>query len=90
MNSALRKYLGGDIDFSPEHEELINSYFKPLATKRNQVLVEKGTVARDLYFVIKGCLRIFLTDEQGNESTRFLIFEQSMGTAFPSFILRQP
>jgi CRP/FNR family transcriptional regulator, cyclic AMP receptor protein len=90
MNTALKKYLGEAIDFSPEHEELINRYFKPLTTKRNQVLVEKGTVARDLYFVVKGCLRIFLTDEQGNESTRFLIFEGNMGTAFPSFILKQP
>lgn len=43
-----------------------------------------------MYFVIKGCLRIFLVDDEGQEATRFLIFDGTFGTAFPSFILRQP
>jgi hypothetical protein len=33
---------------------------------------------------------VFLIDDNGNESTRFLIFEGRFGTAFPSFTLRQP
>lgn len=33
---------------------------------------------------------VFLTADDDRESTRFLVFEGQMGTAFPSFILQQP
>lgn len=43
-----------------------------------------------MYFVNKGCLRIYLMDQRGKESTRFLIPEGAFGTAFPSFRLQEP
>jgi CRP/FNR family transcriptional regulator, cyclic AMP receptor protein len=90
IHPSLKKFLSGNTDFLPEHEELINASFRPYTTKRNEVLVAKGAIATNLYFVVKGCLRIFITDEFEKESTRYLIFEGSMGTSFPSFILKQP
>lgn len=74
------------MELSPE----LDDYFIAKSTERNEILVPAGSVARHLYFVIKGYLRVFLTDHNGVESTRFLIFEGSMGTAFPSFILKEP
>jgi CRP-like cAMP-binding protein len=90
MHIALRKYLEGRISLSPEQEELVNSCFKPISARRNEILVPKGSIARQIYFVVKGCLRIFLISEDGTESTRYLVFDGHIGTAFPSFILRQP
>jgi CRP/FNR family cyclic AMP-dependent transcriptional regulator len=90
MNPALKKFLEDKITLSPAHEQLVSSCFKQKFTKRNQILLHKGETARHIYFVVKGCLRVFLTGEDGSESTRFLIFEGRMGTAFPSFILREP
>ena len=90
MHAALQKYLEGKINLSPEHEVLVSECFKPKFAKRNEILVPNGKVARHVFFVIKGCLRIFLINENGSESTRFLIFEGHIGTAFPSFILREP
>lgn len=90
MHPALKKQFEGKISFSAEHERLIDQCFKPRSAKRNELLVEKGSIVKQIFFVIKGCLRIFLIDDEGNESTRFLIFENHFGTAFPSFILQQP
>jgi CRP-like cAMP-binding protein len=90
MHPALIKQLNGKIDLSPEHADLVSRCFKPKFSKRNEILLQKGAIARHLYFVVKGCLRVFLTGDDGRESTRFLIFEGRMGTAFPSFILKQP
>ncbi len=90
MHPALKKHLEGKIDLSPQHEEVVSRCFTPKLAKRNELLVAKGTVARYLYFVVNGCLRVFLTGEDGSESTRFLVFNGRFGTAFPSFILRQP
>lgn len=90
MHPALKKYLAGKITLSPAQEGLIDECFVEKSTERNEILVPAGSIARHLYFVIKGCLRIFLTNEEGIESTRFLVFEGKMGTAFPSFILKEP
>jgi len=90
MHPALQTFLNGKISLSPEHEELVSRCFKQKLTKRNEILVPHGATARYVYFVAKGCLRVFLTRTNGSESTRFLIFEGQMGTAFPSFILQQP
>jgi CRP/FNR family cyclic AMP-dependent transcriptional regulator len=90
MHPALKAHLDGKIELTAEHEELVNSCFKPIKAKRGELLVRKGNIARQVYFVIQGCLRVFLIGEDGNEWTRFLIFEGRMGTAFPSYILREP
>ena len=90
MHPALKKYLAGKITLTQEQEELVDSCFKPLSAKRNEILVHKGDIARHLYLIVKGCLRIFLINEDGSEATRFLIFDGQMGTAFPSFILKKP
>ncbi|GAA0891973.1 Crp/Fnr family transcriptional regulator [Fulvivirga kasyanovii] len=70
-------------------EELL-SYFQPLATEKGQILLHKGETSRYLYFINKGCLRVFCIQPDGKESTRFFAFEGRFGTAFPSFILQQP
>ena len=90
MHPSLKKYLEAKINLSPEHEVLVSDCFKSKFAKRNEILVPNGKVARHIYFVAKGCLRIFLINEDGSESTRFLIFEGHIGTAFPSFILGEP
>lgn len=90
MHLALQTYLAGKLTLSAEQISFVSSCFKFKSTKRNEILIAKGSVARYVYFVVKGCLRVFLTDDQGNESTRFLVLEGRFGTAFPSFILRQP
>jgi len=89
MHPALKKYLEGKISLSAEQEDLVSNCFQPLATRRGQLLLAQGAIAKDIYFVVDGYLRIFVSDEAGNEATRFLIFEGQMGTAFPSFILQQ-
>jgi len=90
MHPALKKHLEDKIVLTPGQEELVGSCFKPRSTRRNELLVRKGAIARHIYFVIKGCLRVFLIGEDGSESTRFLIFNDHFGTAFPSFILKKP
>lgn len=89
LHPELRKQFGDSV-LSQEHEYLIENCFLHYTTKKNEILLQKGAVARYVFFVIKGCLRVFITDEDGNESTRFLILENNFGTAFPSFILHEP
>lgn len=73
MHPAVKNLFGDNLGFTIEEEELINSCFKPVTAGRNEILLKHGAVAQQMYLVAKGCLRVFLTDGSGNESTRFLI-----------------
>lgn len=90
MYQILRNYLTQRIDVSDEQLTVFFGKFKSKTTKRNEILLEAGDICRHMYFVNKGCLRIYLIDEDGRESTRFLAPEGRFGTAFPSFILQEP
>lgn len=90
MHPVLKKYLQDKIELTSLQEEIVNKCFILKHARKNEILVPNGAIARHVYFVVKGCLRIFLTGDDGSESTRFLVFEGRMGTAFPSFILKQP
>ncbi len=77
---------------SPGEEDLASvlSFFKPLKVKKNEFLVLHGQTEQRMYFVNKGCLRIFFINEQGDEATRYIAFENNFATALVSFITSQP
>ncbi|HEY4325289.1 MAG TPA: Crp/Fnr family transcriptional regulator [Mucilaginibacter sp.] len=90
MHDVLKNSLVGLTALSDEQWAFVLNHFKSKTTKRNELLLEKGNTCQNIYFVVKGCLRIFLAGDDGQESTRIFIFEGNFGTAFPSFVLRQP
>lgn len=90
MADLLRKKLQEDPSFHDALIEELLSYFKPVSTKRGEILLGKGETAHYMYFVNKGCLRVFCIQEDGKESTRYFAFEGRFGSAFPSFVLQQP
>ena len=90
MYEQLISYLSGHTEATNEQLDAFCSRFRSKTTKRNEILLDAGSICKYMYFVNKGCLRIYLMDESGKESTRFLIPEGRFGTAFPSFILQEP
>ena len=51
-------------------------------------LVEEGHVARELYFINKGCLR-FYYNRDGDEVTGFIFLENLFATALDSFLQQE-
>lgn len=64
--------------------------FKPLTTKRNQILISQGEICHYLYYIQSGCLRLYELDQHGNQITSYFAFEESMVTALASFITEKP
>ena len=52
-------------------------------------LVEEGQVARELYFINRGCLR-FYYNRDGDEITGFIFLENMFATALDSFLQQEP
>lgn len=73
--------LGNDLD----NLETVLSYFEPLHIGRNQFLVQQGQICKQVYFIAKGCLQVFVYDNDMNETTRDIATEGSWCSELISF-----
>lgn len=81
-------YITDRIDVTREELKVILSYFKPLHAAKNEVLITPGQATQRIFFVGKGCIRIYFITEQGFEATRYFAFENDIAAALISFITR--
>ncbi len=86
MQAQLINYIKQQITVSDEDLNLIVSYFRPLTLEKNELLINERQHNQRMYFVIKGCLRIFFITENGQEATRYIAFENNFATELVSFI----
>ncbi|MEO6668512.1 MAG: cyclic nucleotide-binding domain-containing protein [Ferruginibacter sp.] len=73
--------LGNDID----NLDTVLSYFKPLHFDRSEFLVQQGQVCKQVYFITKGCLQVFVYDNDMNETTRDIVTEGTWCSELLSF-----
>ncbi|MGC4039426.1 MAG: Crp/Fnr family transcriptional regulator [Flavobacterium sp.] len=57
------------IDLDDSEIGIVASYFKQQSFKKKSLLLEEGQICTTQYFVLKGCLRIYIINEKGNEQT---------------------
>lgn len=72
-------------DFSPEAANLFLSIFEEKKFKKNTILLESEKVAHEVFFIMKGALRQFYIDENGNEKICNFSFENDFLTDLESF-----
>lgn len=88
MNKFETQLIRAVEQYTPVTEEeipLIFSYFKERKFKRNEVLLQTGNVAHEVFFVVKGALHQFYLDENGNERSCNFTFENEFITDLESF-----
>jgi CRP-like cAMP-binding protein len=90
IREQLGRYIKKSIDLTDEELEIVLGYFKPLSAKKNEFLLSQGQTSQRTFFVGSGCLRIFFINAEGQDSTRYIAFENQMATALVSFITTQP
>jgi len=89
MRERLSSYIREKIIISDEEVEQVLSLFKVMQVKKNEILISPGETCQRLYFIDKGCLRIFFLTAGGTEATRHFAFENQFATALVSFITNE-
>ena len=89
MHKQLSSYIREKITISDEDLEQVLSFFKMMQVKKNEIMISPGETSQRIYFVDKGCLRIFFLTEGGTEATRHFAFEKQFATALVSFIMNE-
>ncbi|NII29198.1 Crp/Fnr family transcriptional regulator [Pseudoflavitalea sp. X16] len=61
----LLHYFDRLIPLSKEEKELVTAKFHHRLYRKKQYVLQEGNVCTHIYFVIRGCLRMYKIDEQG-------------------------
>ncbi|WP_268225126.1 Crp/Fnr family transcriptional regulator [Sinomicrobium oceani] len=86
MNEQLKYLLRTFSEFDEHELEKICSAFTYKKVKKNVILLNQGRICKEVYYIKKGCIRIYFITRQGREKTRLINLEGSIGTAFASFL----
>ena len=62
----LLDYFGKMIPLNKKEKELVGEKFKQHNFAKKQLALQEGKICDHFIFVVKGCLRLFKTDEKGN------------------------
>lgn len=90
MIDVLRQHILQRIGKDVDNLEFVLTKFKLIETKRNQQLLTQGDVCKYVYFVAKGCLQVYVYDNEMNETTRDIIIEDHWCSELISFGSGQP
>ncbi|MFI5407146.1 MAG: Crp/Fnr family transcriptional regulator, partial [Nitrososphaerales archaeon] len=62
----LLNYFEKMMSLSNEEKELVTQYFHPRLYRNRQYVLQEGNVCNQMYFVVRGCLRMYKIDDEGN------------------------
>lgn len=78
------------ISLTTPETEYVKSILEHLEIKRNTIILKSGDICRNFYFVTKGCLRMYDTDEEGREHIVTFSPEDWWAVELSSFYSRRP
>lgn len=86
MHDKLIQYICSSQDFSHDEMEAVKRYFEPVIFSKNTVIEAAGKVPKYLYYIVSGYLRLFYTDQNGNEVTMHINCPPGFFTSYSHFI----
>lgn len=66
------------------------AYFTAMNVEKNDFFVKPGKVCKHIGFIVKGTMRTYYLNDKAEETTSCFCTENSLTTAYKSFILQQP
>jgi CRP/FNR family transcriptional regulator, anaerobic regulatory protein len=86
MLDNLIRIMSKDVVLSKSDIDLCSTYFEPFVGSKNTILEEEGKLPQYLYFVRSGFIRLFYTDDNGDEVTTHFSAPDGFVASFLSFI----
>ncbi|WP_372772988.1 Crp/Fnr family transcriptional regulator [Mangrovibacterium sp.] len=90
MKEKLEEFLAEKFNAGENEITEVVANFKTINATKDEVLVEKGKVCRHLYFIVSGCIKACFTDDRGQETIRYVAFENQFISSIHSFIKQTP
>jgi len=86
MHQHLLNIISQKVSLTEADIDLCNACFEPVLFPKNRVIEESGKVPRYLYFVVKGFMRLFHHNDNGDEVTTHINCPPGFLTSYSHFI----
>ena len=90
MTENLEQFLADNFTCTGDEIYEFVKYFKHKKATKDEVLVDNGDICRYLFFVIKGCVKAYFIDSDGQETIRYVAFENQFISSIHNFIKQTP
>ena len=83
---ALVEFFRNLVPLSAQDEEIIRARFVRLAVANKQYLLQAGEVSHQLFFVLSGCVRVVIVNNEGEDISCYFAAEGHFVADYHSFI----
>lgn len=90
MIEFLKSHITARLGHEPENLNEVLPHFEAIFTKRGDYLLQSGEVCKYVYFIVSGCIQVYVVDKNGNESTREFYVEEQWVTDIFGFQNQTP
>ena len=90
MTESLEQFFATNFTTTEDEISEVVKYFKYVKSKKDEVLTENGKVCRYFFFIVKGCVKANFIDSNGQETIRYVAFENQLISSIHSFIKQTP
>jgi CRP-like cAMP-binding protein len=90
MNNNLIQHIRKYIDLSDSEVLVFNEYFETHKLAKKQFILQEGKVCKHLYFVEKGCLRMYFVNKKAVEQIAQFALDGWWISDYQSFINHTP
>src|SRR4051812_46701323 len=89
MFETLYQYIKPFVSFTEDEKQLLESAFSFRQVPKKVKLAAEGKVAKELYFIVKGLVRLYYTKD-GEEITGYIFKENLFASSYDSFLRQTP
>lgn len=86
MHDQLLNLISQKVRLADNDKELCKKYFEPVVFPKNQIIEQEGKVPKYLYFVVSGFMRLFYSNNLGDEVTTHINCPPGFLTSYTPFI----
>ncbi|MFC3158168.1 Crp/Fnr family transcriptional regulator [Chryseobacterium arachidis] len=86
MNNQLSRHILKLIPTFENEIDKISGYFEAQSFPKNHILIDQGDSVDFFYFVLKGCLHMYYTDQNGEDHTIHFAIEDWWVTEYNAFL----
>lgn len=90
MKEALKQHIIKRLGKPPEGLEKVLDHFEEFNASRGEHLLQQNELCRYVYFIVEGCIQVYVIDKNGNESTRDFHLEDYWVTDIFAFQNQSP
>jgi CRP-like cAMP-binding protein len=80
MTEQLRKHVIARFGHEPENLDYVLGHFEQTKLKRGDHLLSPGEICKYVYYVVEGCVQVYVVDKAGSETTREFYVEDQWVT----------